>query len=276
MRSQHISDCSQVVFIYLPVRRGRRRLRQREPRGTAAWQSSQPIDTQSPLSQARTLLSRGSRVRVAAGAPVPKEFASFDREEISRRTHIEQNDQSCEIAPNIARFVERRFSSANNVVAFFRMWRTARKVGVSSGLVFWRSLYEFRDEWHREHVNALRQLRRNANLSQQQCAELLGVPVNTFRMWDSGLRPIPCGVIERVTVSLTEHARDTEPLSLDQFASEFCVHERTLRAAARSGRLVVHLSSQSAFGRPIRRATRQAGQGVHGALLQEIVLAVRN
>jgi len=140
------------------------------------------------------------------------------------------------------------------------MWRTARKVRVSSGLVFRRSLYEFRDEWHREHVNALRQLRRNANLSQQQCAQLLGVPVNTFRMWDSGLRPIPCGVIERVTVSLTEHVRDTEPLSLDQLASESCVHERTLRAAARSGRLVVHLSSQSAFGRPIRRATRQAAR----------------
>lgn len=131
---------------------------------------------------------------------------------------------------------------------------------MSCGLVFRRSLYEFRDEWHREHMNALRQLRRNANVSQQQCAELLGVPVNTFRMWDSGRRPIPCGVIERVTVSLTEHVRDTEPLSLDQLASELCVHERTLRAAARSGRLVVHLSSQSAFGRPIRRAARQAAR----------------
>ena len=109
-------------------------------------------------------------------------------------------------------------------------------------------------------MNALRQLRRNANVSQQQCAELLGVPVNTFRMWDSGRRPIPCGVIERVTVSLTEHVRDTEPLSLDQLASELCVHERTLRAAARSGRLVVHLSSQSAFGRPIQRAARQAAR----------------
>jgi len=131
---------------------------------------------------------------------------------------------------------------------------------VSSGLVFRRSLYEFRDEWHREHVNALRQRRRNANVSQQQCAELRGVPVNTFRMWDSGLRPIPCGLIERVTVSLTEHVRDTEPLSLDQLASELCVHERMLRAAARCGRLVVHLSSQSAFGPPIRRATRQAAR----------------
>jgi DNA-binding XRE family transcriptional regulator len=45
---------------------------------------------------------------------------------------------------------------------------------------------------------------------------------------------------------------------LDQLASELHVHQRTLRGAARAGRLEVHLSTQSAFGRPIRRATRQA------------------
>jgi len=45
------------------------------------------------------LLSRGSRVRVAAGAPFPKDFASLDCEEIPRRTQIEQSDQSREIAP---------------------------------------------------------------------------------------------------------------------------------------------------------------------------------
>src|SRR5262249_31722809 len=36
------------------------------------------------------------------------------------------------------------------------------------------------------------------------------------------------------------------------------VHERTLRAAARSGRLVVHFSSRSAYGRPVRLASRVA------------------
>jgi hypothetical protein len=44
-----------------------------------------------------------------------------------------------------------------------------------------------------------------------------------------------------------------EPRSIDQLAREFGIHERTLRAAARSGRLVVELSTRSAFGRPIRR-----------------------
>lgn len=40
-----------------------------EPRGTSAWRSSQPVDTQPPLSHDAPLPSRGSRVRVAAGAP---------------------------------------------------------------------------------------------------------------------------------------------------------------------------------------------------------------
>src|SRR6185295_8973330 len=110
-------------------------------------------------------------------------------------------------------------SPAKHAILFSGVRPTTRKKHVSSGLVFRRSLCEFRDEWHREHVNALRQLRRNANLSQQQCAEFLGVPVNTFRMWDSGLRPIPCGVIEGVTGEPDRACERPEPLSLDQLAS---------------------------------------------------------
>jgi ribosome-binding protein aMBF1 (putative translation factor) len=41
-------------------------------------------------------------------------------------------------------------------------------------------------------------------------------------------------------------------------AAEFGMHQRTLRDAVRAGRLEVHLSTRSAFGRPIRRATRAA------------------
>jgi DNA-binding transcriptional regulator YiaG len=107
-------------------------------------------------------------------------------------------------------------------------------------------------------VNALRQLRNNAHLSQRDLAGLLDVPVNTFRMWDSGLRPVPCGILDRAKASLVKHARDTELVSLDQLAAELGVHQRTLRTAARTGRLAVQFSSRSVFGRPIRRATRQA------------------
>jgi hypothetical protein len=65
-------------------------------------------------------------------------------------------------------------------------------------------------------------------------------------------------MLERAGVSISKHARDTEPLSLDELAREFHVNERTPREAARMGRLAVHFLSRSVFGRPIRRATRQA------------------
>ena len=42
-------------------------------------------------------------------------------------------------------------------------------------------------------MNVLRDLRRDAGLTQYEFATLIGIPVNTFRMWDSGLRPGCCG-----------------------------------------------------------------------------------
>jgi DNA-binding transcriptional regulator YiaG len=131
---------------------------------------------------------------------------------------------------------------------------------VSTGLKCRRSLYVSRAEWHRVRVNELRQLRRQADLSQRDCAGLLDVPLNTFRMWDSGLRPVPLGVLPRARALVLAHARGAELLSLDQLAQELGVHQRTLRAAARTGRLEVTFSVRSVFGRPIRLATRAAGQ----------------
>ena len=55
------------------------------------------------------------------------------------------------------------------------------------------------DAWHRRGVTALRQLRRDAALSQRELANLLEVPVNTIRMWDSGLRIEPAG-LRRISV----------------------------------------------------------------------------
>ena len=109
-------------------------------------------------------------------------------------------------------------------------------------------------------MNKLREMRRDARLSQRALAELLTVPVNTFRMWDSGLRPVPSHILLRSQAALTTHMRNAERSSLDHLAREFGVHERTLRAAARTGRLQVTFSSRSAFGRPIRLATRAAVQ----------------
>ena len=109
-------------------------------------------------------------------------------------------------------------------------------------------------------MNLLRDLRRNAGLTQQGFADLIDTPVNTFRMWDSGLRPVPAHVLPRARRATIEHARQTQLLPLSELATELGVHVRTLQAAARTGRLDVHFSEQSVFGRPRKVASRAAAE----------------
>jgi hypothetical protein len=133
------------------------------------------------------LLSRGSRVRVAAGALFPKEFSDFACKKIRGRSFIEQSDRSREFAA------------------------------------------------------------------------LLSIPLETYRPWDSGRRVVSAAVLQRAREAVVHHQRQFELLSLDQLARELHVHLRTLQAAARTGRLEAHFSVRSAFGRPIRGASRAAG-----------------
>jgi len=107
---------------------------------------------------------------------------------------------------------------------------------VSSGLVFRRSLYESRSEWHRERVNALRQLRRDAGLSQQEFAELIAAPLNTFRMWDSGLRAIPCGY-RRGRYSVDQFAAQHDETRLRSWRTTTRNHVRGSRSNHRPYRL---------------------------------------
>ena len=86
-------------------------------------------------------------------------------------------------------------------------------------------------------MNELRQLRGRTDLSQRDFAGLLDVPVNTFRMWDSGLRPVPAPMLLRAQEAVEHHARQTELLPLSQLANELHVHVRTLQAAVRTSRL---------------------------------------
>ena len=109
-------------------------------------------------------------------------------------------------------------------------------------------------------MNLLRDLRRNAGLTEQGFADLIDTPVNTFRMWDSGLRPVPAHVLPRARRATIEHARQTQLLPLSELATELGVHVRTLQAAARTGRLDVHFSEQSVFGRPRKVASRAAAE----------------
>lgn len=107
-------------------------------------------------------------------------------------------------------------------------------------------------------MNALRELRRAADLKQDEFASLLNVPLESLRTWDSGRRAVPQYIVAKAKRIVAERPQHTELVSLDQLAKELGVHQRTLRAAARSGRLVVQFSSRSVFGRPTRLATRAA------------------
>ena len=109
-------------------------------------------------------------------------------------------------------------------------------------------------------VNALRSLRRDGHLTQQELAELLAVPVNTLRMWDSGLRHPPTHIVARAREALAAQARRRDLLPLAALARELGVHVRTLQAAARTGRLETQFSVRSVFGRPMRFASLIAGE----------------
>ncbi len=109
-------------------------------------------------------------------------------------------------------------------------------------------------------MSELRDLRRATGLGQREFAALLSVALETFRTWDSGRRGVPTQMLQRARAVVTHHARQTELLPLDQLANELHVHVRTLQAAVRTGRLDAHFSVKSVFGRPVRFATRAAGE----------------
>jgi DNA-binding transcriptional regulator YiaG len=106
----------------------------------------------------------------------------------------------------------------------------------------------------------LRALRRSAGLGQDEFAALLSIPAETLRTWDSGRRRTPAPVIERAAGVVVQYQRQRELVPLHQLAQELGVHIRTLQAAAPTGRLEARFSVRSAFGRPIRRASRAAGE----------------
>ena len=108
-------------------------------------------------------------------------------------------------------------------------------------------------------MNELRELRRAIGLGQRAFAALLSIPLETYRPWDSGRRVVSAAVLQRAREAVVHHQRQHALLPLEQLARELHVHLRTLQAAARTGRLDAHFSVRSAFGRPIRSASRAAG-----------------
>ena len=109
-------------------------------------------------------------------------------------------------------------------------------------------------------MNVFRDLRRSARLGQREFASLLSVPLETLRTWDSGRRPVPPPVFHRATTAIAQYQHRSELLPLAQLAQELHVHVRTLQAAVRTGRLDAHFLVKSIFGRPLRFASRAAGE----------------
>ena len=96
-------------------------------------------------------------------------------------------------------------------------------------------------------------------LSHPQFAALLGVSAETYRTWDSGRRAVPGAWLDKAR----ELAATNDPhrlWSLQELATELGVHVRTLRDAARSGRLEVTYGNRVVFRNPVPRSTIAAGR----------------
>ena len=110
----------------------------------------------------------------------------------------------------------------------------------------------------------LRRCREILDMSQVSFAAQLGVPLETYRTWDSGRRHVRADVL--ATANELVIRRDPHALrSLDTLARLIHVHVRTLHAAAKDGRLQVTYDSRTTFRRLRLRATlADAEHFLHG------------
>lgn len=100
----------------------------------------------------------------------------------------------------------------------------------------------------------VRECRLALDVSQSAFAASLGVPVETYRPWDAGRRLPPDAILLKAQV-LAAHVEATRLLPLDVLAPMVGVHVRTLRAAARDGRLPVTYDTKTTFRQLRGRAT---------------------
>jgi DNA-binding transcriptional regulator YiaG len=109
-----------------------------------------------------------------------------------------------------------------------------------------------------QDTSDLREIRTRLGLSQAECANALGVALETFRAWDAGRRTSPEAIVSRAqTLKAKRPSLDRVPLQV--LADELHVHVRTLRAAAHDGRLAVTFGPRPYFGKLTATATREAG-----------------
>ena len=100
----------------------------------------------------------------------------------------------------------------------------------------------------------LRECRITLGKSQAAFAAMLGVSPESYRTWDAERRATPPQVMARGR-ALATHRDDDVLLPLPVLALLIGVHVKTLRAAARDGRLPVTYDTRTTFRRLRARAT---------------------
>ena len=105
----------------------------------------------------------------------------------------------------------------------------------------------------------LRECRLASGKSQAAFAAMLGVSPESYRTWDAGRRATPPQVMARAR-ALATHREDHARLPLPVLALLIGVHVKTLRAAARDGRLPVTYDTRTTFRRLRARATPAAAR----------------
>ena len=95
--------------------------------------------------------------------------------------------------------------------------------------------------------------------SQAAFAARLDVSPESYRTWDAGRRATPVKILARARAQAT-HRDDHALLPLPELALLIGVHVKTLRAAARDGRLPVTYDTRTTFRRLRAHATPAAAQ----------------
>ena len=107
----------------------------------------------------------------------------------------------------------------------------------------------------------LRECRIALGQSQAAFAAMLGVSPESYRTWDAGRRATPPKMLARArALALATHRDDHALLPLPVIALLIGVHVKTLRAAARDGRLPVTYDTRTTFRRLRARATPAAAR----------------
>ena len=105
----------------------------------------------------------------------------------------------------------------------------------------------------------LRECRIALGQSQAAFAAMLGASPESYRTWDAGRRATPPKMLARAR-ALATHRNDHELLPVPVLALLIGVHVKTLRSAARDGRLPVTYDTRTTFRRLRARTTLAAAR----------------